>query len=201
MGYRASFASRQWQRCIVDPETEYRLQSSGLMVFVAAITLGGIYWLSKLAGIRTHRDLADVEKIVRFILLLLNTALTLAAGLAGTMGTVLVVAFCDNAPPSACLTVAGVVMLVSGLLVTLSALAIRIMVRNDDQAVWYLYFYPIPLFMFANVMLVMMPDVDFVWFGVMSMSLLAMLYALAIRKPRHPVAAARPHAVPRDDLR
>jgi hypothetical protein len=185
----------------VDPETEYWLQSSGMMVIVAVAALCTIHHLTKLAGIRTRQDLTDVEKIVQFILILMTGGLACGAGLLGAGVSLLMVLFCDNAPASACLSLALVVLLVGSSVATLSMFAFKAMVRQDDEAVWYLYFYPIPLFMLAVVMLVMMPDADLICFGVMSMSLLAMFYALAIRKPRHSVAAARPHAVPGDELR
>lgn len=176
----------------MDPETESWLQWSFYFVFTTAFVLGGLRRVMKQAGIRTRHDLTDAEKIVQLILMLSNRALTLVAGFLGPIVSLMMVMFCDNAPASACLSLALVVLLVGISVATLSMFAVKAMVRQDDEAVWYLYFYPIPLFMLACVMLPVMPDADFVWFGVMSMSLLAMFYALAIRKPRQPVAAATP---------
>jgi hypothetical protein len=180
----------------VDPETEYWLQSTGMMVIVAVAALCTIHHLMKLAGIRMRQDLTDVEKIVQFILILMTGGLACGAGLLGAGVSLLMVLFCDNAPASACLSLAFVVLLVGGFVAALSIFAFKAMLRKDDQAIWYLRLYPILLFAFANFMLLMMPDLSLVCVGMMSMSLLAMIYALAIRKPRHPAAAARPHAVP-----
>ena len=78
----------------------------------------------------------------------------------------------------------------------LSTFALVAMLRQDDRTVWYLYLYPVLIFTFACRMFLVTPIWTFVWVGFMSMSLLAMFYALALRKPRHPVADARPHTDP-----
>ncbi|MDB5345222.1 MAG: hypothetical protein JWP89_3599 [Schlesneria sp.] len=185
----------------MDPETEYWLQSSGLMVIVAVAALCGIHHLMKVAGIRTRQDLTDVEKIVQVILMLMTGALAWGAGLLGTMGSLVMVMFCDNAPAAACLSLALVVLLVGGFVAALAMFAFKACFEKMIEPSGTSIFIQSRYLRSPTSCIVMMPDVDFVWFGVMSMSLLAMIYALAIRKPRLPIAAARPHSVPGDEQR
>ncbi len=180
----------------MDFEREYWLQAMGLYATLAALALGGFCLMMWLAGIRTLHDLMNVEKVVGCILMFMNGALALVAGTLGTARSLLVLLFCDNAPASDCLAVAFNGLLFSGIIVALSTFALVAMLRQDDRTVWYLYLYPVLIFTFACRMFLVTPIWTFVWVGFMSMSLLAMFYALALRKPRHPVADARPHTDP-----
>jgi hypothetical protein len=180
----------------VDLETEFWLQAMGVYAILAILALGSFCLVMWLVGIRTLHDLMDVEKVVGCILLFVNGAMAVVAGTVGPVVSLLVLLFCDNAPGSDCLAFAFSGLLTSGIVVALSTFAIVAMLRKDDRAVWYLYLYPVPIFTYASWMFLMMPIGTLVWGGFMSISLLAMIYALIIRKPRHPVAKANPPTDP-----